>query len=162
LKTNFNIFITANVLMNEIEVFKDHLRAAGLKDTVQRKVVLNTFLNTEKHVSVDDLYRLVNRAKRHVGYATVHRTMKLIAESGLAREVMFNDGVVRFDHCYGREHKHHHHLVCTQCKKVIEFSSQALDREEQRILSKHGFESVSHRYEIFGLCRECRQKANRK
>jgi Fur family ferric uptake transcriptional regulator len=147
--------------MNETQVFMDHLKATGLKGTTQRKTVLDAFLATEKHVSVDDLYRAVNRGRRRVGYATVHRTMKLIAQSGLACEVQFDDGVARYEHAWGREHSHHHHLVCTRCRNVIEFESAVIDREERFILRKHGFEPHSHRYEVFGLCARCRRRASR-
>ena len=143
----------------EIQVFDDYIQSSGLKETAQRKIVLDAFLKTEKHVSVHDLYLIISKRKRKVGYATVHRTMKLIADCGLAREVMFNDGVSRFEHLY--KHKHHHHLVCMRCKKVIEFVSKLIDREEKTILKRYGFQLQSHRYELFGLCRECRKKADR-
>ena len=138
-----------------IRKFDAYIKAEGLKETAQRAAILNAFLKTEKHVSVDDIYALLKNQNNRVGYATVSRTMKLIAESGLAREVMFNDGVVRFEPTLDREH--HHHLVCTKCKKVIEFSSPEMERGEAEILRQYDFEPEYHRYEIFGLCRRCRE-----
>lgn len=143
----------------EQQVFDHYIRSSGLKETAQRKIVLDAFLKTEKHVSVRDLYFIICKRECKVGYATVHRTMKLFADCGLAREVMFDDGISRFEHLY--RHRHHHHLVCTRCRKVIEFTSNLIDKEEKTILKRHGFQLQSHRYEIFGLCRECRKKAGR-
>ena len=140
---------------NEKEIFRDFIRSTGFRETAQRNMILDRFLKTEGHVSVADLHRILNRRGRKVGYATVHRTMKLIAECDLAREVMFDDGVVRFEHVYG--HKHHHHLFCTRCKKVIEFSSKTIDEGEKAILKRYGFKMESHRYEIFGLCKNCQK-----
>jgi Fur family ferric uptake transcriptional regulator len=143
------------MMTEEHKIFGEYIRSEGLKETSQRQQILDAFLSVRDHVSAEDIYRTVNRRDRKVGFTTVYRTMKLISDCGLAREVMFNDGVARFEHTYGREH--HHHLICTRCKKVIEFSSRTMDDAERGILRKHGFELQSHKYEIFGLCRECRE-----
>jgi Fur family ferric uptake transcriptional regulator len=145
------------MVTDERKIFGDYIRAEGLRETEQRSVVLDVFLGSEDHMSIEDIYRLVNRRKRRVGYATVYRTMKLIAECGLAREVMFDDGVCRFEHVVGKQH--HHHLVCTRCHRVIEFTSAALDKAEKAIFAEHDFEAEYHHMKIFGLCSECRRKA---
>jgi len=146
--------------MEEKEVFTNYIHSKGLRDTPQRDLVLNAFLKTESHVSVEDLYRILNKGKqKKVGYATVHRTMKLMADCGLARVVKFDDGVTRFEHLY--KHQRHHHLVCTRCRKVIEFTSDVIDIEEKRILADYDFKIEYHSYRIFGLCRDC-QAAEKK
>jgi Fur family ferric uptake transcriptional regulator len=142
---------------DEHKIFGDYIRSEGLHETVQRMKILDAFLNADDHVSAEDIYRLVNRRQRKVGFTTVYRTMKLIADCGLAREVLFNDGIARFEHTYGK--KHHHHLICTKCGKVIEFSSKIMDEAEKELLNRHGFELQYHQYEIFGLCRECREQS---
>lgn len=144
----------------EREIFNKFIRSEGLRETTQRTEILNTFLNTEEHVSVDDLYGALKKRKRRIGYATVHRTMKLIAECGLARVVKFDDGVARFEHRYN--HEHHHHLVCTRCKKIIEFASKRMEEGEKNVLKRHDFTMESHRYEIFGICGDCRSQADEK
>jgi len=144
----------------EQQIFGEYIRTEGLKTTAQRTAILHAFLSTERHVSVEDVYLIVNRRKRKVGFATVYRTMKLIADCGLAREVRFDDGISRFEHTLGR--RHHHHLVCNKCKKVIEFSSSEMDAIEQTISRKYGFELESHRFEIFGICKDCQKKARYK
>ena len=144
--------------VHERQVFDDFIRAEGLKETIQRALVLDAFLSADEHVSAEDVYHLVNQQTRRVGFVTVYRTMKLIAGCGLAREVTFDDGIIRFEHAYGRQH--HHHLICTNCKQVIEFTSRPIDDAENAILETHGFEARYHRYEIFGLCRKCRDTAD--
>ncbi len=146
--------------VDERDIFGRFLRSRDLRGTNQRGKVLDVFLSTEDHVSVDDLYRIIHgKGERKVGYATVHRTMKLITECGLAREVAFDDGVVRYEHSY--RHEHHHHLVCTRCRKVIEFTSEAIERAEKAVLEKYDFEMESNHYKIYGLCRECARQADR-
>ena len=141
-------------------IFDEFIKATGLKETEQRSLILDAFLNTDEHVSVDDLHHLLDRSGKKVGYATIHRTMKLISESGLAREVMFNDGISRFEHTL--DSSPHHHLFCTVCGKIIEFSSKTLDAEEERIAAKHGFTVKSHNFKIFGTCRQCRSSKTSK
>jgi len=144
----------------ERKIFGEYIRSEGLRETAQRMLVLDAFLDSDDHVSAEDIYLLVNQKKRRVGFTTVYRTMKLIADCGLANEVMFDDGIARFEHMYGRQH--HHHLICTRCKKVIEFTSAAMDRVEKSLLSEHQFEAHYHQYKIFGLCRECSRRRDRK
>ena len=138
------------------QIFEDYIRSSGLRETAQRQNILDAFLDSKKHVSVEDLHRILAGRKCRVGYVTVYRTMKLIANCGLAREVMFDDGISRFEPALDRQH--HHHLFCTDCKSVIEFSSGTLEEVEREILREYDFEAHSHNYEIFGLCSKCRGK----
>lgn len=138
----------------EQQVLNQFIRTTGLKETAQRRAILDEFLRTERHVTIEDIRDMVNLRGGRIGYATVYRAMKLFADCGLAREVKFSDGVTRFEHGY--KHSHHHHLVCTSCGAVIEFASQDMDKAEQAILKKHGFQMDAHRYEIFGLCNNCK------
>ncbi|MFH1699630.1 MAG: transcriptional repressor [Candidatus Zixiibacteriota bacterium] len=142
------------------KVFNKYIKSSGLKETAQREIILDAFLSTNKHVSVDDLNLILNKLSLKVGYATIYRTMKIIAGSGLAREVSFNDGITRFEHTINS--KHHHHLICQNCNKIVEFSSEILDAEERAIAGKYKFETHSHHYKIFGICRDCQKKAELK
>ncbi|MCK5127342.1 MAG: transcriptional repressor [candidate division Zixibacteria bacterium] len=139
--------------------FSDFIKSAGLKGTEQRAVILDAFLGTDAHVSVDDLHHIISNADKKVGYATVHRTMKLIAECGLAREVMFNDGISRFENTL--DSSHHHHLICNDCGQIIEFSSKVMEIEEKRLAKKYDFEIESHHFKIFGICKSCRDQKKR-
>jgi Fur family ferric uptake transcriptional regulator len=140
------------------QIFNKYIKSSGLKETAQREIILKAFLSTNEHVSVDDLNLILKKLSKNVGYATIYRTMKIIADSGLAREVSFNDGISRFEHTI--DSKHHHHLICQKCKKIVEFSSEALDIEEKAIARKYGFETHSHHFKIFGICKNCQKERN--
>lgn len=142
------------------KIFNEYIKSSGLKETAQRGIILDTFLSTDDHVSVEDLHLILKKYRHKVGYATIYRTMKLIADSGLAREVSFNDGISRFEHTFDSEH--HHHLICQECQQIVEFSSKALNAEEKAIAKKHGFKTYSHHFEIFGICKSCQKKADGK
>ena len=88
--------ISPQMVREAQSVFHDHLRRVGLKHTDQRDTILRTFLDTRDHLSTDDLYRLVRKQDERIGFTTVYRTLKLLAECGLASEVAFNDGIARY------------------------------------------------------------------
>ena len=145
-------------MTEEQQVFLEHIQKKGLKRTAQRDLILDVFLRTEAHLSSEDLYRLVTREDPTVGQTTVYRTLKLLTEAGLAREVRFGDGRAHYEHNY--KHQHHDHMICSSCGKIIEFFSAELEAIQDAMAAKHKFEVQQHLLRIIGLCAECR-RANR-
>jgi Fur family transcriptional regulator, ferric uptake regulator len=149
-------------MTEEQEVFLNHIQKKGLKRTAQRDLILDVFLRTERHLSNEDLYRLVQEEDASVGQTTVYRTLKLLTEAGLAREVRFGDGRTHYEHNY--KHEHHDHMICSECGKIIEFYSAELEALQDAMAAKHRFEISQHLLRIIGICAECRrarkQKAN--
>ena len=143
-------------LKEEIELFHTYLRQNGLKKTYQKDLILETFLNSEGHLSVEDVYALVKKRDKRVGIVTVFRTLKSLTASGMAREITLGDGLTRFEHSY--HHPHHHHIVCTECHKAIEFLSPELERIQSEIVSRYHFQTVDHRIQIYGICEDCREQ----
>ena len=142
------------------DILLRHLKQVGLKHTEQRDTILRTFLETRDHLSTDELFRMARKKDAKIGFSTVYRTIKLLAECGLASEVAFHDGVARYEHQYGR--RSHHHMVCTECGSSVEFFSPELDQLEQDIGRKHHFLTTRHTFQIYGLCAECRKKDPRR
>lgn len=142
-------------MTEEQEVFHRHIQRAGLKRTAQRDLILDVFLRTEEHLSSEDLYRLVQKEDPEIGQTTVYRTLKLLTDAGLAREVRFGDGRTRYEHNY--KHPHHDHMICTDCGKTIEFFSAQLEAIQDEVASKHGFNISHHTLRMFGLCTDCQQ-----
>ena len=108
-------------MTEEQEVFLNHIQKQGLKRTAQRDLILDVFLKTEGHLSGEDLYQLVREKDPTVGQTTVYRTLRLLMEAGLAREVRFGDGRAHYEHNY--KHQHHDHMICTECGKIYEFAN---------------------------------------
>src|SRR5919202_2801655 len=144
-------------MTEEKEVFLRHIQRAGLKRTAQRELILDVFLRTEEHLSSEDLYRLVQKEDRSIGHTTVYRTLKLLAEAGLAREVRFGDNRTHYEHNY--KHQHHDHMICTECGKIIEFFSAELEAIQDAIAAKHRFEPTNHSLRLLGVCADCRREA---
>ncbi len=139
--------------MDAIERFMKFAAHKGLRRTVQREHVLEVFLGTERHVTVQELYDLVRRKHKGIGYATVARTVKLMCESGVCRQVDFGDGSQRFEHKHG--HDHHDHLICLKCGRFEEIYSPELERIQAGLVRKYGYIQESHKLDIFGLCPRC-------
>ena len=140
------------------EIFYKHLKRVGLKHTDQRDTILRTFLETRDHLSTDELFRLTRKKDAKIGFTTVYRTLKLLAECGLASEVAFHDGVARYEHQFNR--RSHHHMVCTDCGSSVEFFSPEVDKLEQEIGRKHHYATRRHTFQIYGVCEDCRKKAS--
>jgi Fur family ferric uptake transcriptional regulator len=146
---------TAEPMSEEQEVFLKHIQKKGLKRTSQRDLILDVFLRTEQHLSNEDLYRLVQKEDPGVGQTTVYRTLKLLTEAGLAREVRFGDGRTHYEHNY--KHQHHDHMICSECGKIIEFFSAELEAIQDAMAAKHRFQITQHLLRIIGICVDCRR-----
>jgi len=117
---------------------------------------MDTFLKTEKHPTVNDIYDMVRKENPKIGLATVYRTMELIYNAGLARKVGFGDGIKHYEHRY--RHPHHHHLICVKCGKVIEIASSKIDAIQKQLAEKHAFTITRATMRLFGICNACKRK----
>ena len=151
--------ISPQMVREAEEIFHSHLRRVGLKHTGQRDAILRAFLDTRDHLSTDELFRLIRKKDDRIGFTTVYRTLKLLAECGLASEVAFNDGIARYEHQYNR--RNHHHMVCTECGSSVEFFSNEIERIEREIGRKHKYQTSRHTFQIYGLCENCAKKRDR-
>ena len=146
-------------MKEEQRLFENYLRSNGLKLTSARKTVLKAFLNTEGHISAEDLLAAAKRIDPGLGQATVFRTLKLLADSGLAQDACQDEGPRRYEHVY--KHSHHDHLVCVECGKLIEFCHPEIEKAQNEIFREFGFRATGHRLELRGLCAECASKADK-
>lgn len=131
--------------------FDEFVRKHNLKSTQQRDVIVDQFLKSSGHISIDDLLARVKRKNPNVGYATVYRTMKLLTECGIAAARQFGDGQTRFEVMLD-EH-HHDHLICLQCGLILEFENHTIEQLQDEMASQlGGFKLVRHKLELYGLC----------
>jgi Fur family ferric uptake transcriptional regulator len=138
----------------EMQVFMEYLQDRKLKLTPNRQLILDIFLENEGHRSAEDIYRMVRERDPRVGYTTVYRTMKILADCGLAREIDLADGITRYEHLYN--HEHHDHMICMQCGNSIEFYKPEIEKLQDEASEHLGFKVIDHRLQIYGLCKDCR------
>ena len=146
--------------MSASKQLMEYLAGQGLRSTSQRDTILGVFVDAGRHVSAEELYALVKKAHQGIGYATVYRTLKLLADAGLAEERRFEDGFTRYE--YRATDGHHDHLICTRCGRIIEFENERIEQLQQDVARKNRFLVQSHKLELYGLCAPCQQgKAGR-
>lgn len=137
------------------ELFRNFVAREGLKSTRQREAILTAFLGSQRHMSVEELYEKLKAVQPGIGYATVSRTLKLLAQSGIAREIHFGDGRMRYEPTAQGEH--HDHLVCTGCGMIAEFENSRIEELQTAVADSHDFLISSHKLELYGLCAKCRK-----
>jgi Fur family transcriptional regulator, ferric uptake regulator len=144
----------------ELERFRSvlatHMLKKHLRSTDQRRLIVETFFQSPSHVSIEELLSQVRVQDAKVGYATVYRTLKLLAECGVAFERKFGDGLTRYE--LADDDAHHDHLICVECGDITEFEEPQLEPIELAIAAKHGFLLQSHKHEMYGVCASCQAK----
>jgi Fur family transcriptional regulator, ferric uptake regulator len=131
------------------ERWRSYVQDHRLNVTAQREAIVEQFLRTRDHVSIDELLTKVRKRQPRVGYATVYRTLKLLVDSGLAVERQFGDGQARYE-VVG---DHHDHLICVKCGLILEFEDDEIENLQDKIAERlGGFTVLRHRHELYGLC----------
>jgi Fur family transcriptional regulator, ferric uptake regulator len=137
-------------------ILRTYMAKKGLRSSDQRNLVVETFFQAENHVSLEELLAQVRATDSRVGYATVYRAMKLLAECGIANERQFGDRFTRYE--LADDATHHDHLICAECADIVEFEEPRIEALQQRVADKQGFELRFHKHELYGLCPRCQAK----
>lgn len=135
-----------------------HMTKKGLRSTDQRRLIVETFFGAPNHVSIEELLAQVRAKDPKVGYATVYRTLKLLAECGVAFERRFGDGLTRYE--LADEESHHDHLICVECDNILEFEEEKIELLQEEIAKKYGYILKSHKHEMYGVCPDCQAKTS--
>lgn len=118
-----------------------------------RLVVLDVFLRTEHHVSIEELVALVHQSGVDVSAEFIRETVDLMCHYGFAQQNRFDNGHQLYEHRHLGQH--HDHMICTKCKAIIEFEDSGIEQRQLQIAAAHGFHLLQHRMELYGICREC-------
>jgi Fur family ferric uptake transcriptional regulator len=141
------------------ESLQGYMVKKGLRSTSQRRLVTDVFFRSGGHLSIEDLLSKVREQDPRVGYATVYRTLRLLAECELANVRHFGDGVTRYELRDEGEH-HHDHLICTECQRIVEFEDEAIEVLQDRVAERYGYRLKSHKHELYGMCPQCQARLN--
>jgi len=122
----------------------------------ERLTVVKAFLHTEHHLTAEELTDLVQKKGHNFDAGFVEETMELMCRYGFAHRNRFAGGQIRYEHRHLGQH--HDHMICTKCRRIIEFEDQALEQLQQQIANSHGFHVLQHKMELYGICRQCREQ----
>ena len=126
------------------------LRNAGLKATLPRLKILELFeTSKERHLSAEDVYKVLLNTGEDVGLATVYRVLTQFEEAGLLERHHFESGKAVFELNQG---EHHDHIVCVKCGRVEEFYDAEIEKRQEQAAESRGFKMQEHSLMIYGIC----------
>ena len=147
-------------MSNPEEKFREFLEIRGEKLTEPRRILIRHIFDSHKHFDADELVADLRSASRAVSRSTVYRTLPLLVEAGLLRELRLTNRTA-YEHDYG--YPSHDHMHCTECNSVVEFNNEEIRRIREAISLQHAFRATGHRFMITGVCSACnRAKSSRR
>ena len=130
--------------------------------TAPREAILDFLSRSSKHMSAKEIYASLHGSYPGIGLSTVYRTLDLLARMGIITKLAIGDGQSRYELKSKEKDDHHHHLICTNCGKIINYS-EFLDEElslvkktEERLAKKYNFIIQDHNIEFLGICKKCK------
>jgi Fur family ferric uptake transcriptional regulator len=143
-------------MKNSKERFINYLKEHNLKWSRQREQLVELFVSSAGHVTADEFYHQAQKKYPDIGYATVYRTLRLLASSGIASAARFGHKSARYENA--EKARHHDHMVCTRCGMIIEFESPHIEKAQKQIARQKGFTMTHHKMVLYGVCAECAQR----
>src|SRR5271154_5609064 len=136
--------------------FMDFLAHKNLRITSQRQAIVDTVFGTDQHFTAEQLLEWSRQKDKSVSRATVYRTLPLLTESGLVREMDFGKDYKFYDPNYAM-HPNHNHIICNDCEKIVEFESDQIEKLEGEITRRLGFSIKTQRLQITGSCEQLKR-----
>lgn len=127
------------------------LRDAGVRVTRQRLAVLDALADRQDALSAQEVYLEFRQRGESIGLSTVYRALESLDEAGLL-DSFPRDGEQAYRYC---SPKHHHHLICTECQRVVELEAAMVEEWVSTVARSHAFEVTGHRADVYGRCEDC-------
>ena len=129
------------------DTIEEKCLAKGVKLTEQRKIIAKVMSNSKDHPDVDELYKRVLNVDPKISIATVYRTVKLFAEAGIVTKHGFKGEKARYEEL---SESHHDHLIDINTGEIIEFVDEEIEKLQEKIAEKFGYDLVDHKLELYG------------
>ncbi len=126
---------------------KERCRTVGIRMTGQRKLIIKVLQESKDHPDVEELFKRANAINDKVSIATVYRTVRLLQDAGILSRLEFSDGKSRFEDAV---RKHHDHLIDIDSGEVIEFVDDEIEKIQNKIAERLGYDLVGHKLELYG------------
>ncbi|VAY86417.1 Ferric uptake regulation protein FUR [hydrothermal vent metagenome] len=142
---------------NILQKLKIEVKKRNLKYTKQREEVLHIICNSNKHLNAEEIHTQIKDKYPNstTGIATVYKSLIFLEEANLISSISINNKGKKFEASYK---KHHDHLICLNCHKIIEFLDDTIEIKQEEIAKKNNFTLVSHAMYLYGLCEKCNKK----
>jgi Fur family transcriptional regulator, ferric uptake regulator len=141
----------------------EKIKSCGFRLTASREAIISIVENNEGHLGADDIYMMIHQKHPEIGLTTVYRTLDLLEHTGIVLKFDFGHGRAKYELAEEySEKKHHHHLLCTKCRKIVDYSDffdeelEYIGKAERGLKEKYGFDIRSHKINFYGICPECK------
>jgi len=138
-------------------------RQRGFRVTLGRDALLNVLTRAQKHLSAEEIYLAVREKYPSIGLTSIYRTLEILIRMGLVQKFDFGDGRSRYELTGTAQRDHHHHLICTQCGRVIDYRDfmdeelEFLKITERGLAKKYHFDISGHLIQFYGICDQCKK-----
>lgn len=132
----------------------ENLRKQGHRLTPQREMILAVICERDCHLTADEILQRVRKRYPYINKSAVYRTLDLLARLGLVNPTDFGQGRVEYEI---HRHPHHHHLLCRNCRQMVEVDERIFASLEKSLRTDYGFIADLDHFAIFGLCRKCQK-----
>lgn len=133
------------------------------RNTRQKKLIIDCLRrNDGSHMTVEEIFRLIQQQDEQISIATVYRNLRLLEEQGIVSKVFVSDEATAFYEMRDLAATHsHHHLICRQCGAIIDFEEDLLGSIEKIIEETKGFQIQDHHVAFYGICSDCAERNRR-
>ena len=145
--------------------WQGRFRGCGYRSTTPREAILGVLSKTTRHLSAEDIFLAVHKVYPAIGLTTIYRTLEILVQMGLVAKFDFGDRRARYELAEGPKGvRHHHHLVCTNCGRIIDYTDfideeiELLGRTEKGLSRKFNFKITNHIIQFYGFCDKCKNK----
>lgn len=140
-----------NFETDKTEELLNDLRTKGYRITPQRETLLRIFQESDEHLSAEDVFAILQERNESISLATTYRTLHMLVKMGILRELDFAESHKHYE-LVDPDASPHHHIICLNCNKTIEFEDDEINRLGKLIAEKHNVEIVDMQFQIFGNC----------
>ncbi len=141
------------------------IKDCGYRITIGRQAIIDALAFSDDHLSAEDIYARIHTEYPQVGVTSIYRTLDMLVHAGLVFKFDFGDGKSRYELTQGpKGAQHHHHLVCTRCNRVIDYTDfideelELLRKTEKGLAQKYHFKIEKHMIQFYGVCQDCLNK----
>jgi Fur family ferric uptake transcriptional regulator len=149
--------------MGHGQCWGQRIKACGFRLTMPRQAIIDVLEENTGHPSAEDIFMKVHAKYPDIGLTTIYRTLDLLEQTGIVVKFDFGHGRAKYELAEGYgEKQHHHHLLCTKCRRIIDYSDfldeelEYIKKAEASLTSRFGFEIASHSINFYGICPDCR------
>ena len=136
-----------------VKKLREIIKQKGLKNTKQREIILETIINSKDHLGAEDIHKKIEKKylDENIGIATIYKALKFLEDIELINSITI-ENTKKFETNFKG---HHDHLVCVKCNTIIEFFSDTIENEQEKIAKNNKFMLLNHTMYLYGYCNNC-------